>query len=114
VASTCAEGSSIRARANNQRALRLEQVATIVGSTTYVGANDDSTRRLAAGESSRSGVSRQHVHDGLPLSPTVAADSSGNFVVGWQSYPQNGSNFGVFGQRCGRIVPVELVRFSVE
>src|SRR5206468_1725160 len=31
--------------------------------------------------------------------PSVAADSSGNFVVVWESYTQDGSSFGVFGQR---------------
>jgi hypothetical protein len=32
-------------------------------------------------------------------SPSVAVDSSGNFVVVWNSYEQDGSYFGVFGQR---------------
>ena len=31
--------------------------------------------------------------------PSVAADPSGNFVVVWSSYGQDGSNFGIFGQR---------------
>lgn len=31
--------------------------------------------------------------------PSVAADSSGNFVVVWSSYGQDGSNWGVYGQR---------------
>jgi hypothetical protein len=44
----------------------------------------------------------------------VAADPVGNFVVTWSSYDQDGSQAGVFGQRYGRIVPVELMRFSVE
>jgi hypothetical protein len=30
--------------------------------------------------------------------PAVASESSGNFVVGWESYSQDGSNDGVFGQ----------------
>jgi len=48
--------------------------------------------------------------------PSVASDSSGNFVVVWHGYgyTQDGSSFGVFGQRYGRIVPVELMRFTVE
>ena len=29
----------------------------------------------------------------------MASDSSGNFVVVWESYYQDGSGFGVFGQR---------------
>ncbi len=32
-------------------------------------------------------------------SPAVAADGSGNFVVAWESYGQDGANSGVFGQR---------------
>ena len=31
--------------------------------------------------------------------PAVASDSSGNFVVVWPSYSQDGSSYGVFGQR---------------
>jgi hypothetical protein len=45
---------------------------------------------------------------------SVAADSSGNFVVVWESYAQDGSHWGVFGQRYSEIVPVELMRFAVE
>ncbi len=36
---------------------------------------------------------------GQQLAPAVAADGSGNFVVVWQSSLQDGSGFGVFGQR---------------
>ncbi len=32
-------------------------------------------------------------------SPAVAADAEGDFVVVWRSYVQDGSSFGVFGQR---------------
>jgi len=32
-------------------------------------------------------------------SPAVAADSSGNFVVAWQSLDQDGASYGVFAQR---------------
>ena len=32
-------------------------------------------------------------------SPAVAADGSGNFVVVWESYYQDGSLWGAFGQR---------------
>jgi len=31
--------------------------------------------------------------------PAVASDASGNFVVAWESLAQDGSDFGVFGQR---------------
>jgi hypothetical protein len=33
--------------------------------------------------------------------PSVAANASGEFVVVWQSYEQDGSSLGVFGQRYG-------------
>jgi hypothetical protein len=67
--------------------------------------------------------------DGTPLGPefgiatyttngqnrtAIAADSAGNFVVIWDSAGEDGSGTGVFGQRYGRIVPVELMRFRVE
>jgi hypothetical protein len=48
------------------------------------------------------------------LNPTVGSDPSGNFVVVWASSNQDGSNFGVFGQRYNQIVPVELMQFRVE
>ncbi len=31
--------------------------------------------------------------------PSICCDEEGNFVVVWESYTQDGSNFGVFGQR---------------
>jgi large repetitive protein len=47
--------------------------------------------------------------------PSVAAvGASGNFVVVWESNPQDGSSYGVFGQRYAQIVPVELIHFGVE
>jgi hypothetical protein len=46
--------------------------------------------------------------------PFVAADPAGYFVVVWTSATQDGSNDGVFGQRYGQIVPVELMHFGVE
>jgi hypothetical protein len=46
--------------------------------------------------------------------PAVAADSSGDFVVVWSSYTQDGLSGGIFGQRYGQIVPVELMRFGVD
>ena len=46
---------------------------------------------------------------------SVAADpNTGNFVVAWQSLNQDGSAYGVFGQRYGPILPVELMNFRVE
>jgi phage tail sheath gpL-like len=46
--------------------------------------------------------------------PAVAAHAAGNFVVVWDSYGQDGSFTGVFGQRYSPIVPVELMHFGVE
>jgi hypothetical protein len=46
--------------------------------------------------------------------PAVAAEPTGNFVVTWDSQLQDGSGLGVFGQRYGQIVPVELMHFGVE
>jgi hypothetical protein len=48
------------------------------------------------------------------VGPSVAADDSGDFVVVWSSLGQDGSNYGVFGQRYSQIVPVELMRFGIE
>jgi hypothetical protein len=39
---------------------------------------------------------------GDQLSPSVAMDPSGNFIVGWESPNQDGSAAGIFGQRFGR------------
>jgi hypothetical protein len=39
--------------------------------------------------------------------PAVASDSSGNFVVVWNSFDQDGSGHGVFGRRFSAIAPVE-------
>jgi hypothetical protein len=44
----------------------------------------------------------------------VASDSTGRFVVVWNSLSQDGSEDGVFGQRYSMIVPVELMHFRVE
>jgi hypothetical protein len=51
---------------------------------------------------------------GLQGYSSVAAGSAGNFVVVWQSYGQDGSSYGIYSQRYGQIVPVELMRFGVE
>ena len=43
--------------------------------------------------------------------PSVASDSSGNFVVVWQSYPQDSGSYGIFGQRfasTGALLGVEF------
>jgi large repetitive protein len=44
----------------------------------------------------------------------VASDGAGDFVVAWTSNLQDGSYYGVFGQRYSQIVPVELMHFRVE
>src|SRR5437870_3249851 len=44
---------------------------------------------------------------GYQASPSIVSDSSGNFVVVWNSYTQDGSGMGVFGQRyAGSGVPL--------
>jgi hypothetical protein len=40
--------------------------------------------------------------------PVVAMDGVGNFVVVWESQTQDGSDYGVFGQRFGGLVPAAL------
>jgi hypothetical protein len=48
-------------------------------------------------------------------SPTVAAAATaGTFVVAWEGDLEDGSGYGVFGQRYSQIVPVELMHFRVE
>jgi hypothetical protein len=42
------------------------------------------------------------------MHPGVAVDAFGNFVVVWQSYLQDGSNWGVFGRRFGGLLPAAL------
>jgi len=46
--------------------------------------------------------------------PSVAADPLGNFVVVWQGLNQDGSAYGVFGQRYRPILQVELMNLQVE
>ena len=48
------------------------------------------------------------------VAPAAGADATGNFVVVWSSLLQDGSSYGVFGQRYAQIVPVELMRFGIE
>ena len=47
-------------------------------------------------------------------SPAAIAGFSGNFIVAWQSDTQDGSQYGVFSQRYGPLVPVELIGIGVE
>jgi hypothetical protein len=46
--------------------------------------------------------------------PSVAANSLGAFVVTWRSNAQDGSSYGIYGQRYNMILPVELMHFRVE
>ena len=53
----------------------------------------------------------------LPVSWGEGADAPSRAcvrVVVWDSYGQDGDITGVFGQRYGRILPVELMGFRVE
>jgi hypothetical protein len=45
---------------------------------------------------------------------SVAANAAGSFVVVWNGDTQDGSSFGVLGQRYLPILPVELLHFRVE
>jgi len=45
---------------------------------------------------------------------STAVDAAGHFVVVWTSRHQDGSQYGIFGQRFSPILPVELMRFGVE
>ncbi len=40
--------------------------------------------------------------------PSVASDASGNFVVTWQSFGQDGSSYGIFAQRLGTPAVLDL------
>ena len=44
----------------------------------------------------------------------VASIGGGTFVVVWQSQGQDGSLYGIFGQRYNTIVPVELMDFTLQ
>jgi hypothetical protein len=46
--------------------------------------------------------------------PAAAASFAGHFTVVWESEGQDGSGYGVFGQRYSQIVPVEVMGFRVE
>ena len=48
------------------------------------------------------------------VDPAAAAGGGGDFVVVWSSQGQDGSSYGVFGQRYSPILPVELMRFGIE
>jgi hypothetical protein len=41
---------------------------------------------------------------GTQQRPSVASDATGNFVVVWESNGQDGSNYGIFGQRHGDVI----------
>ena len=44
----------------------------------------------------------------------MSALPTGEFVVAWQSYTQDGSRFGIYAQRYAPILPVELMQFGLE
>jgi hypothetical protein len=51
---------------------------------------------------------------GSQYRPFVGADPAGDFVVVWMAEAQDGSGYGVYGQRYAPILPVELMHFGVE
>jgi hypothetical protein len=57
-------------------------------------------QRYAAGGAAVGGEFRVNTYTtGIQFVPAVAMDAGGNFVVVWQSYTQDGSGRGIFGQR---------------
>ena len=56
-------------------------------------------RFTAAGAKRAARLARQHHDDGRQTSPAVAGLSDGGFVVVWQSNGEDGSGFGIYGQR---------------
>ncbi|HEY7113741.1 MAG TPA: S-layer homology domain-containing protein, partial [Thermoanaerobaculia bacterium] len=46
-------------------------------------------------------------------SPSVAMDGSGNFVVAWQSYGQDGDDYGIFARRFDRFGAAASSEFAV-
>jgi hypothetical protein len=57
-------------------------------------------QRYSAAGSIQGGEFRVNTYTtGAQINPSAAMDSSGNFVVSWQSYFQDGSNFGIYSQR---------------
>jgi hypothetical protein len=57
-------------------------------------------RRFDAGGAPRGGEFQVNTYTtNYQQSPAVVVDAAGNFLVVWQSTPQDGSSFGVFGQR---------------
>ena len=50
---------------------------------------------------------------GNQVGPSVASQSSGNFVAVWASALQDGSSYGIFGQRYSQIVPIKLMNFRI-
>ena len=72
---------------------------------------------------------QRYASSGIPLGPefrvntyttnsqvggSTAIDAAGDFVMVWTSRFQDGSEYGIFGQRFGRIVPVELMGVGVQ
>lgn len=51
---------------------------------------------------------------GAQKRPATAASFAGHFTVVWESEGQDGSGYGIFGQRFSQIVPVELIQVGVE
>ena len=45
---------------------------------------------------------------------SVAANAAGNFVIVWNADIQDGSSFGVLGQRYAPMLPVELTGFAID
>lgn len=51
--------------------------------------------------------------DGSQLTPSVAIDASGDFIVAWQSDVQDGSSFGIYAQRYSALGVLQGSEFRV-
>jgi hypothetical protein len=70
---------------------------------------DVMARRFARTGNARGAEFRVNTYTPFPQQdPSIASDKVGNFAVAWDSYPQDGSNLGVFGQRFGGLFPRAL------
>ena len=66
-------------------------------------------QRFDATGAARGSEFQVNTYTTLVQAPTsIGADPAGNFTIAWNSRPQDGSQYGVFGQRFGGLVPSAL------
>lgn len=75
-------------------------VAVWVSSGQDGSANGVYAQRYAADGSARGGEFPVNTYTiDNQLTPAIAVDAAGNFVIAWTSYDQDGSDFGIYAQR---------------